>query len=205
MRDSRHLVRAGVLLAVLLAGFIALRFAIASGALSLPLFALKVYSIEEDAQRWAGLSPKYSGAVSCAFGECHTDVLKVWAGSAHASVECETCHGLAQDHIENTDIPVGVYPDSQTVCEVCHARVVGRPEDFPQVVPEDHRPESTCVSCHDAHEPGPPTPVSHGLEVGARCLECHETTTQETPRMPLNHLERSEEECLDCHEVEVKQ
>lgn len=102
--------------------------------------------------------PLYQGPGSCA--ECHEKQVKQVQGEIHKTVSCELCHGPARGHLTQGEgrVPLEVNRTRQ-LCLGCHARVVGRPDTFPQIdVPTHQREnefdeETTCVECHEGHEP----------------------------------------------------
>lgn len=195
-----YLARAGVLLGAVLVTFAVVRTLLVQGVVTLNEFALKPVGQQENTQEWASLTPKYSDAWRCDGAICHGDIYETWLGSAHGSVNCETCHGPALAHVNDVTVPVGTVP-AERLCPLCHAQVTGRPEKFPQIKVWEHYPESTCTSCHSEHKPGPPTVITHGTEVGSDCLSCHSTTGARSPSPPGDHAGRTNDQCLNCHET----
>lgn len=195
-----HLVRAGLLLGAVLVTFGVMRTLLVQGTVTLSEFALKPVARQENAQEWASLNPRYSDAWRCDGVICHGDIYDAWVGSAHGGVNCETCHGPALAHVRDVSVPVGTVPSEQ-LCVLCHDQVVGRPDNFPQIDPGGHYPESNCVSCHSEHRPGPPAFIPHGTEVGSDCLSCHQAGGVRSPAPPGDHAARSNDECLNCHET----
>ncbi len=96
-------------------------------------------------------SQAYAGQAVCA--ECHTEQDELRRAGAHTGVSCETCHGALASHAsEPTTVPPR--PESSRLCGGCHATLGARPAWFPQVDPSEHADGESCVTCHDAHQPG---------------------------------------------------
>lgn len=194
-----HLIRAGLALALALVGFVTVRSLVLQGTVSEPRLALVAPDQRAAEMEWAAKPAKFSDPEGCGGADCHQDTFDAWQPSAHGNVNCATCHGAAKEHEEKPEIPVPVDLGPES-CTLCHAQVTGRPEGFPQVVPEDHYPDTTCSSCHVAHDPGPPRPVNHEVSPGSDCLFCHSSTSPRDRDVPANHADRTNNQCLTCHE-----
>ncbi len=140
--------------------------------------------------------------------DCHEATNVSWEAAAHIRVSCDTCHGASADHIvrarANLDAQMPL-PDPRGLCTTCHAEMPSRPDDFPQVDPLTHGAPaegliSSCVSCHNAHDPGFPADITHTLEGRADCLECH--SADEWKPLPPSHIDRPVDTCLTCHNPE---
>ena len=195
-----HLMRAGLVLGLLVASFLVFRSLVLQGRLSLPELGLRPLLRESNVRAWADRSLVFSTSKDCAGSRCHQETYDVWAPSAHGGASCETCHGPARTHVDNTRIRVPVDLQPQ-VCNLCHAEVLGRPTDFPQIAPADHYEETTCTSCHIAHRPGPAREVSHEVPEGSDCLFCHSASSPPDRAVPADHSGRTNQECLNCHEA----
>ena len=194
----KHLVRAGVLLfAVLIVVFVVPRVVPIPAFLEEYGFYLK--KSEENTQEWANLPVQYVDASICS--SCHQDKHSTWEKSKHSTVNCESCHGPGQGHVDKgTDLVVDTSRES---CGLCHAKVLARRSDFPQVDLETHGGQSECISCHNPHNPNPkvstmPT-IPHTLEGHDDCLLCHNTGGAKP--FPLDHDGRSQNTCLNCHKT----
>ncbi len=153
------------------------------------------YRGRSDEGEWASRPMQYADPVRC--NECHQDRHDIWAKSAHSTVSCENCHGPGETHVEGKASLV--VDTSRESCEVCHARLLARPSDFPQVDLEQHGEQSTCITCHKPHNPSVATlpVIPPALEGHADCLLCHNTGGIEP--FPEDHEGRSRNACLSCH------
>jgi cytochrome c553 len=144
--------------------------------------------------------PKYHEPAYCE--SCHAEQFTAWSKGAHhrpdigKAVKCETCHGPAGgrdarglfEHSEaGADHPNGlrlaVATDTRKLCTLCHERMVGRPEQQPQIVVADHAGTQQCTVCHNAHSPkiglASPAPTAQrenataGKAKAAACAGCH--------------------------------
>lgn len=104
-------------------------------------------------QEWKDYPAKYKDSHYCA--ECHDDISESLAGSSHAMIPCENCHGPALQH---PDDPEALSIDrSRDLCLRCHSELYmpssGR-NDIPGVNPAEHNAGEQCVDCHDdPHNP----------------------------------------------------
>lgn len=101
--------------------------------------------------------PLHAGRAACK--ECHGDEAALHAKDAHATVECETCHGPGARHIADNNVPMAK-ADARDDCLVCHRRLDARPGAFPQVDWREHYAfvgvkdmSVACIRCHSGHEP----------------------------------------------------
>jgi hypothetical protein len=97
------------------------------------------------------LQPRFAGREACAV--CHDDVVELRSGSAHEKVGCEACHGALAAHAEDPGESVPERPDPGSLCLRCHGYSSYRPDDFPQVIAEDHAMDESCDACHEPHRP----------------------------------------------------
>jgi hypothetical protein len=95
--------------------------------------------------------PLYAGQTVCI--DCHGEVNDSRQGSKHAQINCEACHGpLARHASGDFEIkPKALNP--RLLCLQCHTKVAGKPDFFPQIVPEDHGGDVACTTCHKPHHP----------------------------------------------------
>ena len=92
--------------------------------------------------------------------DCHETQYGDWLANKHLTVNCEVCHGHWEIH--NGNLKTMKVVKSDDACMICHQRLTGRPEDFPQVVSlvqhiedkeEPAEGAEVCLSCHDPHKP----------------------------------------------------
>lgn len=148
--------------------------------------------------------PRHTGRAACT--ECHEDIATLHAGDVHASVECETCHGMGGKHVKDNDAPMA-RADAKEDCLVCHRLLDARPGGFPQVDWQKHYqfvgvkdPTTACVRCHSGHEP---LYLDHDLRTARlhpliqECTSCHVGRTDETLKKPDTHPKIFQ--CAYCH------
>ncbi|MBI2862650.1 MAG: hypothetical protein HYX89_07510 [Chloroflexi bacterium] len=214
-----HLRRAVALILVLLAAFLFIR-----GQLTPTSFGAYGYYRADNVSDWMALPAQFVGSNTCA--ACHQERYQIWSASAHKSVNCETCHGAATQHVQKAAQMV-VNP-SKELCASCHTALASRPKDFPQVNIEEHSRGTACITCHNPHNPslskapvapqsvspapaapaasssspsptvrsGPPL-IPHSLEGRSDCLACH--NAQGIVPYPASHAGRTNEICQGCH------
>lgn len=192
-----HLKRAGALLAVVLIFvFIGLRMIPVPEFLN--DFGFHPRQNDENREQWASLPVQYVSTSLCA--DCHQEEFDMWIKTDHSTVSCENCHGPAAAHVETMARPI--VDTSRELCGVCHARLVSRPANFPQVDMAEMGKDQECVTCHNPHEPraGMPPQVPHTLEGRTECQSCHgphEPWITPPPQVP--HTMEGRTECLSCH------
>ncbi len=193
----KHLVRAGALLLVLsLFAFVGLR--VIPTPAFLAEYGFHPKDTQENTEKWASLPIQYVSSSICI--NCHQDEYSLWEAGTHRTVGCENCHGPARAHVE-TGTPE-VLDASRELCGLCHARLVSRPSNFPQVDMEEMGGNGQCITCHNPHEPrvGIPAEVPHHIEERSECQLCHapsEPLEMLPPQTP--HTLEGRIECLSCH------
>lgn len=110
--------------------------------------------------------------------DCHSERHAQWSANNHKTVSCETCHGAAKGHPQNSKLPIP--SDTVKLCTLCHEAMPGRPETQPQVELAQHGGGQQCIVCHNPHAPkiagiavrvaGDP---AAGKQVAAGCANCH--------------------------------
>lgn len=128
----------------------------------------------------------YAGHAACA--DCHDDEPAAKAMGKHRNVACETCHGPAAAHVDDSDI-LPTAPRERNFCPVCHEYLPSRPTGFPQIVSASHNPMKPCISCHDPHAPVPP-------QTPEECSACHGSIARTKALSPHHYVE-----CTRCHET----
>lgn len=152
MEHARHVFRVGLVLAVLIVGFVFGR------AFAVP----DTYGLHGP-YRYAALAehaapkPKHGGSISCA--ECHKENYTKLMGAGHKAVSCEICHGPVSAHAAGGKKIADAAVDRRfTLCIRCHAKITGRPEGFKQIEPQRHVADvgeklegAVCLDCHNPH------------------------------------------------------
>ncbi len=193
----KHLVRAGVVLSVLVVLIFVVLIVMPTPAL-LVEYGFHRQEAEANTEKWASLPIQYVSSSICV--NCHQDEYSLWAAGTHRTVNCENCHGPARAHV-GIGAPE-VLDTSRGLCGLCHARLVSRPSDFPQVDMKEMGGDEDCVTCHNPHEPrvGMPPPAPHHLEERSDCQLCHSPSESfEIPPPQTPHTLEGRTECLSCH------
>jgi hypothetical protein len=106
-------------------------------------------------EEWKAFKVKYLGREYCK--DCHSDKYASIMKTPHRIIECENCHGPAND-------TTGDHPSEQRLkliidktpeqCLRCHFPLPyptsGRSK-IRSIDPEKHNPDSECTSCHNPH------------------------------------------------------
>lgn len=96
---------------------------------------------------------EYAISASCGEENCHKTIYPIWTNSKHKTVNCETCHGPSEKHVNNVRIMPEPANDTNDFCGFCHFKRVARPKKFPQIDPETHGENLRCIYCHNPHKP----------------------------------------------------
>jgi hypothetical protein len=192
-----HLKRAGAILAIVLAFvFVGLR------VMPVPenLAGFGFHQQDEEANRveWASQPIQFVSSSLCV--DCHQENYVMWEKGNHRTVSCENCHGPAKQHLDTGELPRK--NSERELCELCHAQLISRPSNFPQVDMAEMGHGEKCVTCHNPHEPraGMPPQVPHSLDGRSECQSCHgphEPWIEPPPEVP--HTMEGRTECLSCH------
>ncbi len=143
-----HLKRAITLLAIALIAFIFVRSMIVPAS-----FGQYGWYRADSVIEIRNLTVEHAGSASCSGDSCHESIYSIWSNSSHKTVNCETCHGPAANHVNNVRIMPQPANDSRDYCGLCHYKRVARPADFPQIDPETHGENLKCTYCHNPHKP----------------------------------------------------
>ncbi len=167
---------------------------------SLAAFGFHTRNAEQNAQKWASVPVSFVSTSVCV--DCHKSKFTLWQSGNHKVVSCENCHGPAAAHLK-TGAPEVLNP-SRDLCGTCHARLVSRPADFPQVDMKTMGGDAECITCHDPHEPraGMPPQLPHTMEGRANCQTCHNPLAHEpfeAPPPQAPHSMEGRSDCLSCH------
>ncbi|VAW19865.1 hypothetical protein MNBD_BACTEROID01-590 [hydrothermal vent metagenome] len=104
-------------------------------------------SIEENADH----DIKYVDRAECA--ACHDDIAALKQGGPHKNINCQTCHGPGNLHIEDPT-PENILKETEReLCGRCHNKNAARPKFIKQIDINEHNIESKCIECHNPHEP----------------------------------------------------
>lgn len=163
--------------------------------------------------RQSAIPVKFAGATACA--DCHSDVAEKKAASFHRNLSCEGCHGAAAAHAEDPSSGTPTIARDRKLCPTCHEYDRSRPTGFAQVNATAHNPLKACVSCHNPHDPTPPSVPKECSACHAQiertkslsrhalleCTTCHEATPahRSSPRTAPPGKPRTREFCGQCH------
>lgn len=99
---------------------------------------------------------------------CHKDTTKAVKKLQHQKLSCESCHGALFDHArDGKKIADAAIDRSTGQCLNCHENLVNKPANFPvfetaekyikhrEFTAGDFPTGTTCLKCHDAHDPEP--------------------------------------------------
>ncbi len=146
LRNTEHLLRVVVLLALGVAAFLVIRAAVVPKNFG-EYGHFRPASLGEISAR----PVRFAGHAACE--ACHTDEAETKSKGKHANVACEACHGPLANHAEDPVSVVPKLPDVATLCVRCHEANASKPKSFPQVVPADHSGGVVCNTCHKPHDP----------------------------------------------------
>jgi Cytochrome c554 and c-prime len=208
MRLPEQVTRLGVVIAAIVAVVLLLRLVV----LPPSMFSAKPHQ-EAAVAREMAKPVRHAGVAACR--ECHEEQFQEKYGGAHRNINCENCHGPSAAHTADENAPKPPRPRERDFCLRCHAYDASRPNGFPQVDPQQHRPGKKCLSCHEAHDPVPPkTPETcggcHGriertkalsAHAQVECSACHAVDERHMtePRLALPTKPTSREVCGRCH------
>jgi hypothetical protein len=170
MEHTKHLWRAVLIIVLVVVGYVVVRAA--AQHILLPTFGeYGPYRGDALREEMAVATQHGAGVESCS--ACHDERVADFLDGAHATINCETCHGPLRTHIDFEDVEVFLAdPEShewsnemvtrqaKDLCIRCHESQAAKPNDFPQVVVLEHLNEmdaensaDVCLDCHDAHGP----------------------------------------------------
>jgi len=146
LRNTEHLLRVVVLLALGVAAFLVIRAAVVPKNFG-EYGHFRPAALDDIRAR----PVRFEGHATCE--ACHTDEAATKSKGKHANVACEACHGPLANHAEDPVSVVPKLPDVAMLCVRCHEANASKPKSFPQVVPADHSGGVVCNTCHKPHDP----------------------------------------------------
>ncbi len=110
---------------------------------------------------------------------CHTDISNSKYVGAHKLINCQTCHGAGNKHIENPTINKMEKSSEREFCAKCHAKNLARSSTvIKQVDITKHNIDSKCVNCHNPHSPeikmAQVASNQNKKDEPAICIMCHD-------------------------------
>jgi predicted CXXCH cytochrome family protein len=146
IRESGHLARLALVLAVGVVVFLAIR------AVLVPATFGRYGNYRAAALDDIRARPvSFAGKAVCEV--CHEEVAKVKSQGKHAGVACEACHGPSGSHTEDPTTIHAVKPDPAKLCVRCHEAEPAKPKTFPQVASKEHANGMSCGDCYKPHTP----------------------------------------------------
>ncbi|MEZ5356008.1 MAG: multiheme c-type cytochrome [Bryobacteraceae bacterium] len=146
LRDSGHLVRLLLLVAVAVSLFLVVRAAVIPD--SFGQYGHYRPGALADNQKHPLI---HAGQAECTL--CHEDEVKARNAGKHSGVACEACHGPLAAHAADPDAHKPVLPAVTPLCTNCHEKDAAKPKWFPQVASKQHSEGMDCNSCHQPHQP----------------------------------------------------
>ena len=185
MRLPEQVTRLGIVIAAIAAVVLLLRFVV----LPESFFSAKPHQAAA-VEREMARPLRHAGVAACR--ECHDEQFDLKYGGKHRNIGCENCHGPAAVHAADENAEKPPRPREREACLACHGYDSSRPNGFPQVDPQEHKPRKRCVSCHDPHDPVPDEPP-------AECAGCH-GRIEHTKALSTHALLP----CASCHTVDER-
>ncbi|MFH0916680.1 MAG: cytochrome c3 family protein [bacterium] len=107
---------------------------------------------EGNIEDWKAVTVKYQGEEYCT--TCHQDKVDLIATTPHSIIQCENCHGPAQEH--PSDPPKLAIDRTREQCLRCHSSLQypsSARAEIRGIDPESHNVGTECATCHDPHNP----------------------------------------------------
>ncbi len=146
LKESEHLVRLAIVLALGLMVFLLIRRAVVPAG-----FGQYGHYRPGTLQDVRARPVTFAGHALCE--ACHDEIATKKAATKHGKVACEACHGALAKHADDPSALKPVKPDPAVLCVRCHEADSAKPKNFPQVVSKDHSQGNSCGVCHDPHSP----------------------------------------------------
>lgn len=146
LRNTEHLLRVVLLLALGVIAFVLIRRAVVP-----PEFGKYGHFRPAALDDLRARPVKFAGHQTCE--TCHADQAEVKSKGKHVNVACEACHGALAKHAEDPGSVVPQLPDTAVLCARCHEANQAKPKTFPQVITAEHSGGAPCNTCHKPHNP----------------------------------------------------
>ena len=149
MKDIEHLLRVAAAFIAAIAIFL-----FARAYLTPPSFGAIGHYRADSVDEIKALPLHYAGQKECS--KCHKDQARDKALAGHRTINCESCHGPAAEHIKapaKAKLDKPAEKDMREFCGVCHSKNISRPKGFKQQNLYEHNPGMACTQCHNPHKP----------------------------------------------------
>jgi hypothetical protein len=167
-----HLYRLGAVGIVALVVFLALAYVLSPTSWNYELSywhrADSLPEMEQQAMVYGGIEDMGTKTRNEACTSCHENIVKSFTKKKHKKLSCESCHGAMADHAQGGEKTAEAPIDRSTgQCQNCHEDLVNKPRRFPvfettekyikhnEFVDGAFPEGTTCLKCHDAHDPEP--------------------------------------------------
>ena len=169
---TAHLYRLGMFLVAALLVFLALAALLSPASWNYDMaYWHRADSLEEMKEQpliYGGIEDIAAAKRNDACKFCHKAATKSFKKLKHKALSCEACHGALFDHVREAEKIAEAKIDRSTgQCLNCHDFLVNKPPGFSQFrttekyakhrqfVAGEFKPGTTCLKCHDAHDPTP--------------------------------------------------
>ena len=108
-------------------------------------------------EEWKKTKVKYQGKDFCK--DCHADKYDSINKTPHKIIQCENCHGPANDVTSDhysEQRPKLAIDKSRALCLRCHYPLpypTSKRGDIKSIDPDKHNPGVECSNCHNPHKP----------------------------------------------------
>lgn len=167
-----HLIRLGLVGFVGLIAFLAMVYVMSPKSWNYDMSNWYRTDVLEELQQqpliYGGIEDISTTERNVACVSCHEDLVSKFQKLKHKKLSCESCHGPLIDHAEGEQKTAEAVIDrSSGQCQNCHEDLVNRPSRFPvfettekyikhrEMIAGEFPEGTTCLKCHDAHDPTP--------------------------------------------------
>ncbi|MDA8234673.1 MAG: hypothetical protein M0Z31_07755 [Clostridia bacterium] len=84
---------------------------------------------------------------------CHQEVFLAVSRNEHGKLNCQSCHGPAAKHANDTALEMPKVTGNAELCGPCHMETAGRNKRVATVKLQLHSGGVECTRCHDPHRP----------------------------------------------------